>query len=100
MRFWSLLVKFAERRQNKRLTSVFLCAFSLFPPVEQLEGYGVSVVVGDEVDPLVAEPQVGQQGLHHTGLLEDGVLVGSLGCCRQGKRRNKKERRPNRTQAL
>ena len=35
--------------------------------------------MGDQVDALTAQTQVGQQGLHHTGLLEDGVPVGPLG---------------------
>lgn len=48
-------------------------------PVEQLQGHGVSVIVGHHIHSLVAQTQVSRQSLHHTGLLEDGVLVGSLG---------------------
>lgn len=48
-------------------------------PVEQLQGHSVAVVVGHQVHSLVAQAQVSHQGLHHTGLLENGVLVGSLG---------------------
>lgn len=47
-------------------------------PVEQLQGHGVSVVVRHQIDSLVAQTQVGHQGLHRTGLLKDGVPVGSL----------------------
>lgn len=49
-------------------------------PVEQLQGHSVSIVVGHQIHSLVAQTQVSHQGLHHTGLLEDWVPVGSLGC--------------------
>lgn len=47
-------------------------------PVEQLLGHRVPVVVGQEVDPLVPQPEVSQQPLHDGGLLEDGVAMGPL----------------------
>lgn len=33
----------------------------------------------NHIDPLVDQTQVSHQSLHHTGLLEDGISVGSLG---------------------
>lgn len=49
-----------------------------YVPVEQLQGHSVSIVVGHHIHSLVAQTQVSHQGLHHAGLLEDGVPVGSL----------------------
>lgn len=59
----------------------FTKLFSIYTtiPIEQLKSDGVSIVVGNQVDSLVAEPQVSHQGLHHSGLFKNGVLVGSLG---------------------
>lgn len=48
-------------------------------PEEQLQGHSVSIVMGHQIHSLVAQTQVSHQCLHHTGLLEDGVPVGSLG---------------------
>ena len=48
-------------------------------PEEQLQGHSVSIVMGHQSHSLVAQTQVSHQGLHHTGLLEDGVPVGTLG---------------------
>lgn len=47
-------------------------------PVQQLLGDRVPVVVGQQVDPLLPQPQVSQQPLHDGGLLEDGVAMGPL----------------------
>lgn len=47
-------------------------------PIEQLQGHGVSVVMGNQIQSLVAQTQMSHQGFHNTGLLENGVLVGSL----------------------
>lgn len=60
---------------------ILKCDFSLSTtiPIQQLKSDGVPVVMGNQVDSLVTESQVSHQGLHHTGLLENGVLVGSLG---------------------
>lgn len=46
--------------------------------MEQLLGHRVPVIVGQEVDLLVPEPEVLQQPLHDGGLLEDGVAMGPL----------------------
>jgi len=55
-------------------------------PVEQLQGHSVSIVMGHQINSLVAQTQVSHQGLDHTGLLEDGVLVGSLVRLRTGEK--------------
>lgn len=47
-------------------------------PVEQFQGHSVSIVMGEQVDPLLCQTQVGHQRLHNTGLLKDGVAVGPL----------------------
>lgn len=48
-------------------------------PVEQLQGDGVPVVVGQQVESLPGQPQVGQQCLHQAGLLKHRVAVTPLG---------------------
>lgn len=45
-------------------------------PVEQFQGHSVSIVMGEQVNPLLHQTQVGHQRLHNTGLLKDGVAVG------------------------
>lgn len=70
-------------------------------PIQQLKSDGVSVVVGNQVDSLVAEPQVSHQGLHHTGLFKNGVLVRSLGWQNVERKRNiRNTDQPYQTQAL
>lgn len=47
-------------------------------PIEKLQGHSVPIVMRQQIDSLVAQTQVSHQGLHHSGLLKNGVLVGSL----------------------
>lgn len=75
-----------EEGQRKNHSRLAVYQFTLFwqpawkhhQPVQQLQGHGVSIVVGHQVHSLVAQTQVGHQGFNHTGLLEDGVLMGPL----------------------
>lgn len=62
----------------KQLTALIYINISVHIPVEQLQGHGVSIVVRHQVHSLIDQTQVGHQGLHHAGLLENRVLVGSL----------------------
>lgn len=81
-----------EKKNNRQRAEEEIIIFTLFfiicmnklahTPVEQLQGHSVSVVMGHQVDPLVAQTQVGHQRLHYTGLLEDGVPVRPLGLMR------------------
>lgn len=51
----------------------------LHSPIEKLLSHDVSIIVRQKVDPAVLKPQMLQKRLHDAGLLEDGVVVWSLG---------------------
>ena len=75
------------RKNPERCTSPFLNEWRLWAaqnswlhwPIEQLLSNDIAVVVRQQVDPAVLEPQMPKKRLHDAGLLEYGIVMRPLG---------------------